>query len=568
MKRRIFALMLTLAMLCPVILTGCSGGTGGETTSSLTTTTTRETVTITMWVVTDKNTTEEAKAAVEEEFNRITKSTYTTAVDLIFVSPDEYVEALNNKFAQAEEAKKAASSNTVATTTAEGETTEKELETNEYGVSVLKYPEVTDDQIDIVYIQGFDHLYDLVKGGAKTKLMNLNEHISATGRAKILTDVISDPLFKYSKIDKGTYGIPNNRVVGEYTYLLVNKDLVTGDANGDGTVSADEINGAYFNFSDISDFFDCEEIIEYIKANRTDMVPVLEEFDNPYIHYWGDNGQFSILASKSSVANQTADANAEYIMKNVFTVKEFTEFELLMKKYETNGYFASDVTAAKTAQNFGVAVMKGDSAIIDEYGDNYYVKVIASPALTNENLFTSFFGITEDYCKNVERALEILTMINTDSELRNVLQYGVEGVHYEIDEDDRVHRFNNDYIMNLEDTGNVFVAYPEEDMDEDAWVRGVASNLDLRIDPLTGLWSDWLNVDAEILANLKTQSETFKQRLDACKTVEELQTFFETVKTEVDENEAFKAAIDTSNEKSPKSVYSKWYTTNWPASEV
>lgn len=564
MKRRIFAILLAIAMLCPMLLTGC-GDKSTETDDSAQQETTRQTVSINMWVVTDKNTTDSAKAAVEEEFNRITKSSFTTKVDLVFVTADEYVQALEDKFAAADEAK-ANGSAPVTSDTTDG-TVKEELETNEFGVSVLKYPELREDQIDIVYIAGFDHLYDLVKGGSTSKLINLNEHISSTGRSKILTDVISNDLFKYTKIDGNTYAIPNNRIVGDYTYLLINKDIVGGDANGDGTVSPDELNSVYFNVNDINTFFDCSELIEHVKANRTDLVPVLGKFSNPYVYYWDDNSEFSILGSKATFNSQKASANDEYFMKNIFSVKEFTEFEILMKKYETGGYFATDVDKAKESQNFGVAVLSGDSSISEMYSDKYYVKVISNPTLTNENVFTSFFGVTT-YCKNVDRALEVITMLNTDSELRNVLQYGVEGVHYELDENDRVERFNKDYLMNLEDTGNVFIAYPEEDMADDIWERGVKANLDISIHALTGLWADWLNVDQALLDNLAQQSKTFKDRLDACQTVEDLVAFFETAKAEVDENAAFKAAMDTSNPASPKSVYSKWYTTNWPTADV
>ena len=564
MKRRILAFMLALAMLCPMLLTGCGKET--ETDDGTKQETTRATVSLNMFVVTDSKTTEEAKLAVEEEFNRITKSSFTTAVDIIFCTPDEYVEVLNNRFLLAEEAKN--NSSAVVTTALDSDVvTEEELVTNENGVSVLKYPEINEGQIDIVFVQDFDHLYSLVKGEGGSKLENLNDHLSNTGRSKILTDVISDPLFAYTKIDNNTYAIPNNRIVGEYTYLLVNKDIVTGDKNGDGSITSDEINGAYYNFSDINTFFDCKDLIDYIKANKTDMVPVLEDFENPYVYNWMNDSEFSILGSKAYFGNQTSKDNDEYVMNNIFSIKEFTEFELLMKKYETEGYFAQDVANAKANKNFGVAVMSGNSSIVDEYGDNYYIKVISNPALTNENLFTSFFGVSK-YTKNKDRAMEIITMLNTDSELRNVLQYGVEGVHYELDEEDRVERFNNDYIMDINTTGNVFIAYPEEDMADDIWERGVSSNLDMRIHALTGLWRDMLAVDTEITANLAAVSKTYKDRMDACTTVEELQAFFETAKGEVDADEAFVKATDTQNEKSPKAIYVKWYQTGWPSSDV
>ncbi|MEE1357053.1 MAG: hypothetical protein UHG68_05745, partial [Clostridia bacterium] len=67
MKRRLFALMLALAMLCPMVLAGCNSGDSKDTdNSSVQETTTRETVSINMWVVTDEKTTAEAQAAVEE----------------------------------------------------------------------------------------------------------------------------------------------------------------------------------------------------------------------------------------------------------------------------------------------------------------------------------------------------------------------------------------------------------------------------------------------------------------------------------------------------------------------
>ena len=71
MKRRLFAIMLALAMLCPMVLTGCGGGAEPTETgdTALNDETIREKVSITMWVVTDKKTTEEAQAAVEEAFN-------------------------------------------------------------------------------------------------------------------------------------------------------------------------------------------------------------------------------------------------------------------------------------------------------------------------------------------------------------------------------------------------------------------------------------------------------------------------------------------------------------------
>lgn len=573
MKRRLFAIMLALAMLCPMVLTGCGGGTQSTDTGddALNEETIRETVSITMWVVTDKKTTEEAQAAVEEAFNEITKASFTTYVDLVFCTADEYQAKLDQKFAEIDERIANGGSKRPAVTD-----TGVQYEVNELGVTVLKYPEIYENQIDIVYITGVDQLNSLVQAD---RLVSLNEAISETGASKILRDVIPDQFFKYSKVkdkfgNEKTFAIPNNRVVGEYTYLLVHKDFVTGDANGDGTITGDEIKPTYVNFDNITSINDCKTVIEYIKQNNTNFVPVLEKFDNPYIQYWSEDGSFSLLASRVDPARDFSGNSWDnkLVLSNVFSISAsvaenatyFTDFELLMKKYEVGNYFATDVEATKKAQNFGVAVMKGDSSIVDQYKNNYYIKVMAKPELNDSNIFTSFYGVT-NYSINSERALEVITMLNTNSELRNTLQYGVEGVHYELDEKGRVERFNDDYIMDINTTGNVFIAYPEEDMPDDAWERGVAVNLDMKVGVITGFWSARSTIDPTIINNLAQQSKIYKERMDACKTVEELAAFFETAKAEIFKNEAYLAAIDTKNPLSYASTYSTWYDALYPA---
>jgi len=573
MKRRLFAIMLALAMLCPMVLTGCGGGAEPTETgdAALKDETIRETVSITMWVVTDKKTTEEAQAAVEEAFNEITKSSFTTYVDLVFCTADEYKAKLDQKFAEIDERIANGGSKRPATTE-----TGEQYEVNDLGVTVLKYPEIYENQIDIVYITGIDQLNSLVQAD---RLVSLNEAISDTGASKILRDVIPDQFFKYTKIkdkmgNEKTFAIPNNRIVGDYTYLLVHKDFVTGDANGDGSITGDEIKPTYVNFDNITSFNECKPIIEYIKANKTDFVPILERFENPYIHYWSEDGSFSLLASRVDPSRDfsTNAWDNKLVMNNVFGISAsvaenatyFTDFELLMKKYEVGNYFATDVEATKKAQNFGVGVIKGDSSVVDQYKENYYIKVLSNPELNDNNIFTSFYGVT-NYSINTERALEVITMLNTNSELRNTLQYGVEGVHYELDEKGRVERFNNDYIMDINTTGNVFIAYPEEDMPDDAWERGVAANLDIKVNVTTGFWSVRSSIDATIAKNLAEQSKIYKEKMDACKTVEELAQFFETAKAEIFKNEAYLAAVDTKNPASYVSVYSSWYDPIWPA---
>jgi hypothetical protein len=95
--------------------------------------------------------------------------------------------------------------------------------------------------------------------------------------------------------------------------------------------------------------------------------------------------------------------------------------------------------------------------------------------------------------------MDVITLINTDSTARNILQYGVEGEDYIIDENGILSRkkniLNNEgeiishgtyYMMDIKKTGNCFIAHPEEGKPADYWEDAKKQNNAAVIDPLLG----------------------------------------------------------------------------------
>lgn len=558
MKIRLFCLALCVLMFAS-IFAGCSQTEEPDIVQQ--DIAPRPPVSINFWIITDKKTTPAAQEAVEKAFNDIVKSRFTTYVDLVFFTEDEYRTALENKLIEIDEQKKreeeeakrkkeeerskssgskSAGKSTTATTTEYVE----ETETNTYGLPELKYPKVSDYQVDIVLIKGYDMYSSLVKGN---RLLALDSYLTA--EAKQLVKYIYPTFLSQAKINNATYAIPNNHVIGEYTYLLINKEL------------ADKYYYDPDAFTSITDAT-TKKFVEEMAQKETDYTPVLSRMDFPFVHYWSGDGSRSVLANYFAPA---ATLGTRGIMRDLFSIAQYTEFELLMQTYEDKGYFSQNPA---TDDKFAVALMKGDASLPDAYKDDYYVKVVKKPVATEEDVFGSMLGITT-YTKNALRAVEIITLLNTDPELRNLLQYGVRGLHYDLDENGAVKRLNNDYMMNLLDTGNVFMAYPEEGMPLDAWDYGKKQNRDSIISPLLGLSSVWGEVDQEIMAKVAALSEQYFERMDACQNAEELAAFFAAAVAELAENENFKTAISLDAEvKSPHSIYfNKWYNVLWPPKE-
>lgn len=573
MKRRILALMLCLVTLVS-LLAGC----GKEEMSDEELNkeqSVRTAVSLNMWVVTENKISEETEALIEEAFNTITKSRFTTYVDLIFCTESEYNVALDARFEaikaaeqavleeeqrKKEEARslKAAGITTVAQTTVEETTviTEEATIVNDYGVVELKYPDIPVDQIDIVLVLGRERLEELVANGY---LEDLDDEISETGTSKALNDYIHPVLFNHTKIDGSTYAIPNNHVIGEYTYLLINRKMAEK---------------YYIHEASISDFKNCVDLIEDIKANET-IAPVKAPFDDYLTYFWGEDIEsdgFSVLASTYTLSMKqvgvklqpsTSPSNQKMNVTDVFST-QFADHTLRMKKYADGGYFAKN-----EGDEFGVGVVTGDYALRFQYDDDYIVKTIRTPIAYESDVFSSFFAVST-FTANIKRSMEIITLLNTTSELRNLLQYGIEGTHYSLTDEGAVKRLNNDYMMDINKTGNVFMAYPEEGMDLKAWEYGKLQNSEAAAHVMLGFREVWANVNADVMKNITALSKDYKEKLDACKTYEELEAFFKDSKSIIGQNADIKYMKSTSNadiEDSLSQVYLDWYNEGWPSQE-
>jgi len=124
------------------------------------------------------------------------------------------------------------------------------------------------------------------------------------------------------------------------------------------------------------------------------------------------------------------------------------------------------------------------------------------------------FGVSI-YTEDVGRCMDIITLINTDPTVRTILQYGVEGIHWDYMEDTEetsIEIINDDYKMNLVETGNVFMTYPGEGIPMSYWEAGKQQNLDTKINPFFG-FSVYINEESQLILDSvdKLSDEMFKK---------------------------------------------------------
>ena len=506
MKKRLFCLALCLVMLAATVLTGCSSKSIDEVKSDFTHEASAKAITLTMWLVSEKEVDSETASRITKAVNNITESKFTTRMQLYFLTDDEYRTVVTETIRKREDAKSIFADNSVKEeeTTAAGEsgTVVNETETDKFGRITIKYPDLNPNQVDIIYINGEDMFREYAANGW---LKRLDEELSAS--SKKIKEYVSQTLLSAAQIKgvsdgsevNGTFAIPNNATIGKYTYMLLDKDLMQ-QTNFSGIYDKGEIDG-FFNQSIFS-------YLDIVRKSDPDVIPVDATYDqlvDLLAHYWSidpetyeeDSSRFSLLGYRYTNPKTLSKGQTVLSFQNLFNDATFRKnyYELNRMRLD-NGYFGTAAEGQKAAVRFET----GDLAKYESYrseDSRYYPVIVKYPTVDVDDVYQNMFGVCA-YTVDVSRSMQILTYLTTNVDFRNLIQYGEEDVDYKKIENGNVvtvERLQETYMMDVFKTGNAFIAYPDpaKDLSADVWEIGKKQNRDALIEPL-------LNFDFAALA--------------------------------------------------------------------
>ncbi|MBE6542056.1 MAG: hypothetical protein E7672_06375 [Ruminococcaceae bacterium] len=512
----------------------------------------RISMTLSLWLPTSPNTTEEAIEQVSEAINRLTRARYDTAIELHLIPEDEYWETVENKtieikerieaeeLAEKERKKKEKEDklNGVESESAtETEPKESEAETivNDLGIAIQQYPEVGANQMDIILVQGYDNYKKFVD---ESYLQSLDAELSTT--SKILKQYIYPTYFELANY-YGVYGVPNNHPASDAEYLLINKELV------------DEYD---YHIDNLQTFVQCGGFIKDIASQNLDgVIPLLSEVEPANIVYCGMNDDWSLISSQ---LNNTVGYKSDVTPINTLENADYLNAVLLMKELNELGCVGDGTL--EDGEKFAVGIVSGDASVIKEYEDEYYCVLHKAPMFEEEDVFGGMFAVST-YSKSLVRAMEIITYLNTNTEFRTVLQYGVEGVHWEYADDNEtiIDVISDDYQMNILHTGNAYMTYPGEGIGLDAWSVGKDTNLSAACNPFIGFEgyvTEENQADLEALADL---SASVKEQLDNASAAEFLDVVA-TIKEEISKDATIKKMLNANDENSIVAIYTEFHS--------
>lgn len=551
MKKRLMCVALCLAMLLLPVLTGCNKNNKSveETVSDAAS---ESAVTLTMWMVSEDPVDAETVSAINQAVNAITKTKYKTRVIVKFYTEAEYRDVLDNTIVSYLDTR------TSGQTYVDHSIIEDDSGDGEkYGINIIKYPDPVLNQVDIIYISGKDMYVEYIENGW---LSPLDAELSSS--SKKIKEYVNASLLSAAKyIDNdlginGTYAIPNNHTIGEYTMMLLDKSLMD-QTSFDSLYKLGQIDGL-FN----------DKIYTYLETVRdgiedgtlTNVLPIDADYEtclNLLAYYWNINPDtleneegFSFLGyTYEDLLNINRGTALKF--ESLFENPAFVNAFLKLNEYRLDGgYFGAEDETTKAA----LKIVTGNYSDLKAYraeDSGYYPVVLKNPTVLSDDVYENMIGVCA-YTRNLSRSMQVVTHLNTNAEFRNLLQYGVEGLNYKLEyvgqTNDQVvvPLAEHPYNMDVYKSGNAFLAYPKEITDNEVWEDGKLQNRDVTgADPL-------LDVTFFDIAN-QVGAEEESATIGSSGYVWDYQTGYS--KEILSQNKQLKAWLDTCDESGEKGIY-------------
>ncbi len=265
----------------------------------------------------------------------------------------------------------------------------------------------TGDQWDLCFTCSWTN--DYLQNAQKNAFLPLDEYLEDEG--KEMYDLIDERFWEAAKVGGKTYGVPSEKEIGSMPMWVFTKEYV------------DKYDIPY---EDIHTLEDLEPWLKLISEKEENVVPLYLTKDYTAPTYMDK--------IQDPVGIEYGDE--ELKVQNIFDTEKMQSTLDTMRKYYEAGYINKDAATASDDKSVKRFVTKGDGQPYAEvtWSKDLKYEVVATEIMDTQVTNASARGALTAINKNSEhpeKAVEFLNLVNTDQYLRNLLNYGIEGVHWE-----------------------------------------------------------------------------------------------------------------------------------------
>lgn len=265
----------------------------------------------------------------------------------------------------------------------------------------------TGDPWDLCFTSSWTN--DYLQNAQKGVFLQLDDLLKKQG--KQMYDQMDVRFWEAAKVGGKIYGVPSEKEIGNCPVWVFTKEYV------------DKYNIPY---EEIHALEDLEPWLALIKEKEPGVIPLYltKDFTAPtYMDKICD--PLGIEYDDTSLK-----------VKNVFETEKMQSVLTTMRRYYLSGYINKDASVASDDKAVRRFVTKGDGQPYAELiwgkdlGYEVVVSQIMDTKITNASARGAMTAVNQ-HSRHPEKAVELLNLIHTDEYLRNLLNYGIEGVHWD-----------------------------------------------------------------------------------------------------------------------------------------
>jgi len=252
--------------------------------------------------------------------------------------------------------------------------------------------------------------------------LRLDNYLTSLG--KDLYDTIDPSFWQGVRMnDGGIYGVPTNKELAVRDHWMYPASIV---------------NKYNIDITKYNTLESLEPLLRIIQQNEPTYIPF--ELDRDSQNFFALYGYEYIVNHKVPLMVKSLDPNAKVV--NIFETKEARQVLDTLRRYYKESFINKDAALREPG-----ALKRGDNVFWKSSGggplsdtawskDRGY-KVVSNPVtpsvVTTESVRGGIMAVNAN-TKHPIACIKFLNLLNTDPEIRNLFNYGIEGVHYTVNE--------------------------------------------------------------------------------------------------------------------------------------
>ncbi len=284
-------------------------------------------------------------------------------------------------------------------------------------------------------------------GARKGGFLDISDYLE---ERPALKEALPEYLWEAATVDGGIYAVPNYQATATTKAVYLRKDLV---------------DKYQFDTSQVKKLTDLEPYFDIILEKESGVYPYQPGNESLFLE---DPYQFEEV-SVDGLGYDTKTGKVVYLN----ATEEYKAAYLKAREWYKKGYIRKDIETGATGQDFKNGLYAATTTTGYRPGEletsekNMGYELIAIPLDENYHMqkskvLASMTAVSAT-SENPDKAMDLLELVNTDSELINLLTFGIEGVHYEKISDNKIRKIDSGYCSNSAWMyGNIFNSYLQE----------------------------------------------------------------------------------------------------------